>query len=185
MVNVIIEAAARILEDKGHSGFSTNAVAEQAGVSVGSLYQYFPSKDALIGALINRETSRLVDEAQQAAAIADGRKALSALVAACVSHQLRRPRLARLLDFEEARLPLDADTQRVKDLIRGIILQMMRRPELRRQPDPTIAAQDVMAIIKGIVDAAGAEGENDRQGLAERVERAIFGYLVSAPTSSR
>ena len=51
-VSAIVEAAARILEERGHEGFSTNAVAERAGVSVGSLYQYFPRKDAIYKRLI-------------------------------------------------------------------------------------------------------------------------------------
>ena len=46
-VAVILEAAARILESRGIEGYNTNAVAEKAGVSIGSLYQYFPGKDAL------------------------------------------------------------------------------------------------------------------------------------------
>ncbi|MGA7806842.1 TetR/AcrR family transcriptional regulator [Bradyrhizobium sp.] len=174
---VIVEAAARILEAHGHEGFSTNAVAERAGVSVGSLYQYFPEKDALIGALIVRETSRLIDDAEAAQAQATGRAALSALIIAAVGHQLRRPELARLLDFEEARLPFDAETQRVGDGFRAIAMAILARSDLPRQPDREIAAQDVMAIIRGIIDAAGVHGETDQRKLASRVQRAVFGYL--------
>src|SRR5271170_7397462 len=53
-VNVILEASARILESDGSRGFNTNSVAVKAGVSVGSLYQYFPNKDAILLALIQR-----------------------------------------------------------------------------------------------------------------------------------
>ena len=53
-VNAILEATARILVKEGFDKASTNRVAEVAGVSVGSLYQYFPSKDALVAALIAR-----------------------------------------------------------------------------------------------------------------------------------
>jgi len=42
---------------------STNAIAEQAGVSVGSLYQYFPSKQALVAALIRRQAQTDLDQA--------------------------------------------------------------------------------------------------------------------------
>ena len=52
-VNVILEASARILESEGLRGFNTNSVAVKAGVSVGSLYQYFPNKDAILLALID------------------------------------------------------------------------------------------------------------------------------------
>jgi AcrR family transcriptional regulator len=44
----ILQAAARVLRDEGPAAFNTNRVAERAGVSVGSLYQYFPNKAALL-----------------------------------------------------------------------------------------------------------------------------------------
>jgi AcrR family transcriptional regulator len=47
-VETIIEATTRIIESDGLAGLSTNRVAEVAGVSVGSLYQYFPNKEALV-----------------------------------------------------------------------------------------------------------------------------------------
>ncbi|PLP59219.1 TetR family transcriptional regulator [Mesorhizobium loti] len=50
-VDAIIEAGARILSEQGWAGFTTNKVAEAAGVSVGSLYQYFPDKVSLVGAI--------------------------------------------------------------------------------------------------------------------------------------
>src|ERR1700761_9502468 len=51
----IVEGAARILEKDGFEKFNTNAVAEKAGVSIGSLYQYFPNKDVLLAELMERE----------------------------------------------------------------------------------------------------------------------------------
>ncbi len=79
-VTAIIEASARILEEQGHGGFTTNAVAELAGTSIGTLYQYFPDKDALLGALIARETSRLVEEVEAASIVVAGRGALNGLI---------------------------------------------------------------------------------------------------------
>ncbi len=176
-VRVIVEAAARILEKHGHAGFSTNAVAACAGVSIGSLYQYFPGKEALIGALIARETAYLLEDVEAAKTLTTGSAALSAYIHASVAHQFRRPVLARLLDFEEARLPFDPETQRVSAQIRIVILNILARPDLPRQPDHDLATQDVMAMTKGMVDAAGAIGDADRMTLVRRVERAVFGYL--------
>ena len=51
----IIEAAAQILERHGPEGLNTNAVAERAGVSIGTLYQYFPDKHAILAAAARRE----------------------------------------------------------------------------------------------------------------------------------
>ena len=53
-VEAILGAATRIFLHRGFSRATTNAIAELAGVSVGSLYQYFPNKTALLGALKER-----------------------------------------------------------------------------------------------------------------------------------
>jgi AcrR family transcriptional regulator len=55
LVESAVEAAARVLSRFGYDAASTNRVAETAGISIGSLYQYFPNKDALIGAVIDKQ----------------------------------------------------------------------------------------------------------------------------------
>jgi AcrR family transcriptional regulator len=55
--DAILEAASQILERDGPRAFNTNAVAERAGVSVGTLYQYFPDKEAVLLAAAKREFS--------------------------------------------------------------------------------------------------------------------------------
>ncbi|MBI3556043.1 MAG: TetR/AcrR family transcriptional regulator [Deltaproteobacteria bacterium] len=54
LVETILTATTRILTKGGYETATTNRVAEIAGVSIGSLYQYFPNKEALIGAVIDR-----------------------------------------------------------------------------------------------------------------------------------
>jgi AcrR family transcriptional regulator len=56
-VTAILEGAAQVLEAGGLAAFTTNAVAERAGVSIGTLYQYFADKNALLRALAEREMS--------------------------------------------------------------------------------------------------------------------------------
>jgi AcrR family transcriptional regulator len=53
--DAIVEAAAQVLERDGPAGFSTASVAERAGVSIGTLYQYFPDKQAILLAAAERE----------------------------------------------------------------------------------------------------------------------------------
>src|SRR5580700_8543077 len=65
-VAVILEASARILESEGVRGFNTNAIAAKAGVSIGSLYQYFPNKDAIVLALIGSYEEGLHDAVLEA-----------------------------------------------------------------------------------------------------------------------
>jgi len=50
-VDQILEAAARVFAKRGYAGTTTNHIAERAGVSIGSLYQYFPNKDTILVAL--------------------------------------------------------------------------------------------------------------------------------------
>src|SRR5260370_17693253 len=58
-VDALLEATARILVKEGYDKASTNRIAEVAGVSIGSLYQYFPSKEALVAAVIDRHTQQV------------------------------------------------------------------------------------------------------------------------------
>ncbi|WP_293677498.1 TetR/AcrR family transcriptional regulator [uncultured Phenylobacterium sp.] len=55
-MDFVLEAAAQVLEATGEAGFNTNAVAERAGVSIGTLYRYFPDKTAILRTLAARET---------------------------------------------------------------------------------------------------------------------------------
>ena len=61
LVDAIVEASIRILERDGWPGLTTTAVARRAGVSVGSLYQYFPNREAIVVELLRRRTRRLVE----------------------------------------------------------------------------------------------------------------------------
>ncbi len=57
-VDALLEAAAQLLVAQGYEALNTNEIAERAGVAVGSLYQYFPNKDAILAALCRRQAER-------------------------------------------------------------------------------------------------------------------------------
>ncbi|MFL9872395.1 TetR/AcrR family transcriptional regulator [Paraburkholderia megapolitana] len=177
-VDAIVEAAARILETQGPSGYTTNAVAERAGVSIGSLYQYFPNRDALTAALIERETGTLLEQARSAAAEPTCAAVLGALIDAAIAHQMRRPALARVIDFEERRLPLGDRNLHVAQQLHRVIVEALGRPDAPAITDRETAAQDVLALAHGINDVAGERMETDAQSLRERVWIAVRGYLV-------
>ena len=69
-VQAMVQACARILERRGYAGLSTNAIAEVAGVSIGSVYEYFPGKDAIVARLVQ-------DMVAEARAMLEGRLALT------------------------------------------------------------------------------------------------------------
>ena len=108
-VEIILEAAAQVFGEAGYDEGTTNRIAERAGVSIGSLYQYFPNKNALLVALVEREVDagiermeRWLEEAREAPAPLP--ELLRTFVAALVELHRANPELHRLL-FEEASHP--------------------------------------------------------------------------------
>ena len=97
--DAIVEAAARILTDEGAGRLTTNRIATRAGVSVGSLYQYFPDKRSIVRALLERELARA--EALRPAVLDDAARDAAERVRAGVDWHLdvhaRHPELARVL----------------------------------------------------------------------------------------
>jgi AcrR family transcriptional regulator len=65
-IETIFEATAQILDRDGDGGLSTNTIAERAGFSIGTLYQYFPNKDAILIAMVEREKRRIVERVEAA-----------------------------------------------------------------------------------------------------------------------
>jgi AcrR family transcriptional regulator len=98
-VTAILEASAQLLEVGGLAAFTTNAVAERAGVSIGTLYQYFSNKQALLRALAERElnaTLAAVATALRGNPQASGEMRVRAMVRAIVNafHGRQRARKA-------------------------------------------------------------------------------------------
>ena len=176
-VEAILEGAAHILERHGLDAYTTNAIAARAGVSIGSLYQYFPTKDAVTVALIERERTELVRDALQALAQHDRCMALRQLIEVAVRHQLRRPALAALLDFEQHRLsavmPASGNGAAVHAALAGFLRGGY--PDAILAPEP--AASELMALVSALTDAAGRRGHVDANQLVARIEAAVLGYL--------
>jgi AcrR family transcriptional regulator len=176
-VAVIVEAAARILELNGFDGFNTNAIAEKAGVSIGSLYQYFPSKNALLSAIIERETAPLLGVSEELANIRGCETALRCYISASVRHQMRRPHLARLIDVAEKREMFNAQVSSTASRLQAVIEMILRLPDAPRVANRSVAAADLLAIMRSLIDAAGERGEAESIQLVRRVEGAVWGYL--------
>ena len=176
-VAVILEAAARILEGKGFEGFNTNAIAEKAGVSIGSLYQYFPSKTALLSAVIEREAEPLLAVEEELRGMEECAVALRSYIHASIRHQMRRPQLARLIDIAEKREIFADQVTGTANRLRAVVETILRLPDGPQVADRGAAADDVLAITRALVDAAGERGEGESISLLQRVEGAVWGYL--------
>jgi AcrR family transcriptional regulator len=99
-VDALVEATARILVKEGFDKASTNRIAEVAGVSIGSLYQYFPGKEALVAAVIERHQQEIMQtvRGELAEVLAQPvEKAVRKLVAVAIKAHRVDPKLHRVL----------------------------------------------------------------------------------------
>ena len=99
-VDALVEATARILVAEGFDKASTNRIAAKAGVSVGSLYQYFPCKEALVAAVLERHNRQLMQVARKTLAEVMSQpleNAVRKLVAVAVEAHSIDPKLHRVL----------------------------------------------------------------------------------------
>ncbi len=174
----ILEATAQILDADGLAGVTTNRVAERAGVSIGSLYQYFPSRDAILAELVRR--MRLSMSARLLAANAVARdlpleQAVPMLMEAAVHQYQAEPRLTAALEEAETRLPRSADVLAEKRRVRDAFVECLRN---RGVEQPEEAALDMIGMTRGMVMAARGAQEVDYASLRTRIARAAMGYLT-------
>jgi AcrR family transcriptional regulator len=92
IVAAIVEAGRRLLEAEGPSALTTNRIAERAGVSIGSLYRYFPNKEAIVSAIYDAETGREVAGLRTAPSWPIEAAPLPEALAMIVDYQLERHR---------------------------------------------------------------------------------------------
>ncbi|WP_026909439.1 TetR/AcrR family transcriptional regulator [Patulibacter minatonensis] len=151
-VDAIVEAAAQVFARHGYEAGTTNRIAERAGVSIGTVYQYFPDKDAILVALVEEHldgalaalTPLLTDLVVRSPPVEEG---IPRMLQALVELHRRHPALHRVL-FEEAPRPealrhrLDRTVGAAVDAVTGYLES---RPEVL-PPDRRLAAQLVVQI---------------------------------------
>lgn len=185
-VDTILSAAAHVFASLGYAGATTNKIAERAGVSIGSLYQYFPNKDSLLDALMAAHVQEGEDLLAQHGAAAFGQQSdLSAsvrqLVRTMVELHARDRALHRVL-FEEA--PLSRAMRRriesIEARVTALVEQYLRlviRPPL---PDPGLAAAIVVQTVEGLTHrlVVHGHGTTDVDRWVEEISTLILRYLT-------
>lgn len=185
-VDALIEATARILVRDGFDRASTNRIAQEAGVSVGSLYQYYPGKEALVAAVAERHAEDLMAVVRKAlAAVADQplEAATRRLVAAAIEAHRVDPKLHRVLAEQTPRTgalanveAFNSDTYRLfRTYLEG------RRDELR-VVDLEVAAFVCVTSIEALTHTAvlhRADLLSDEavETLVDEATRLVVGYL--------
>ncbi len=179
--DAILDAATHIIAKGGLAAFNTNAVAARAGVSIGSLYQYFPNKDALMVALIHRQQEQQLSSVQAAAATADHKDlpaTVRAIVRAAMFHHHSDALLASAIDHEEARLPIQAELDAY--LLRGgqLVRVLLDRFATDMGPiNPEHAARTLPALVRAASDAWANLSPPQVDRAEDEAVRAVLGYL--------
>ena len=186
-VTAILDAAARVLVERGYAATNTNVVAELAGVSEGSLYQYFPNKDALITALQQRHVRQMNEAAERVLALADDvdfATALNRAIGALVEAHLVEAGLHRVLERQLAGMETLDDHDEVERRMSDQILRLLKRyPDDVNVPDLRLATYVLMhslhALVHAVVDKRPS-GVSLKQVTKELV-RFTHLYLTTPP----
>lgn len=179
-VEAVIEAGARILSEQGWSGFTTNKVAEAAGVSIGSLYQYFPDKISLVGAIRQKHLDDSLTAVRKAQS---ERVPVTAFVEALISNIIEAhnsyPGLHRVLLDEAPGM----DTHDQNKPIEAQYLSYFTSAAETYQQQKTDVANETMGLIisdaiDGVVHNAARRGMLHKSEIREELIRIISLYLT-------
>ena len=187
----ILDAARATFEAHGYSHGSTNRIAAAAGLSVGSLYQYFPNKDAILVELVDAhiEAGTVALRAALADVLAtadDGPPSLPELIGATTSalvalHATDR-RLHRVL-FEEAPRPPEqlARLRALEAELTGTVAALLAGHPDVQVADPAVAARLVIDTVESLVHRVATD---DASGIADdvlatEITRMIVAYLTA------
>jgi AcrR family transcriptional regulator len=185
-VDALVEATARILVREGFDKASTNRIAEKAGVSVGSLYQYFPTKEALVAAVIDRhqqDLRRVVDNALIKAAALPLEQAVRMLVGVAIKSHRVDPKLHYVLAEQIPRTgklkDVDALVQQSYAMFRAYL---ERRHDETREVEPELAAFVCVTTIEALAHAAVLHhpefiSDKATETLVDEATRLIVRYL--------
>ncbi|MEZ4443901.1 MAG: TetR/AcrR family transcriptional regulator [Polyangiaceae bacterium] len=185
IVDAIVVATEELLVSEGYA-LTTNAVADRAGVSIGSLYQYFPDKHALVAEVARRVEQRGLELAMEAAARtdadADPRAITSEWVDIMLSPRLGSIALRRALLYEvppvwaaDAAAPTDGA---VEAMLAALIAA---RPDAFREVDPHTLAFVAYHAVEGVVECVLIERPQQFGARALRDELFRLAWSFAAP----
>lgn len=180
-IEVVLEAAARVLADHGYAAASTNRIAERAGVSIGTLYEYFADKDAVFEALIERELAAIVAairgvEIDPAAPVDE---VLARVLAAAMGAMHHGPELVRSLE----QVP-GARFQRRLGEARRVVIEFARALLAAHRDELRVADLDLAAfVLVSAAEGVGANATSDvfDQRLARELTTLLRRYLTGGP----
>ncbi len=187
-VDAILQAAARIFAERGLGGGTTNHIAALAGVSVGSLYEYFPNKDAILVAVVERQLEAMIRDVQEhllsARSGPDSAEPLDALLRRFVLAMLevheREPDLYRTAASEAPHPPaLDACVLQMEQVLAHVLKDLLDERAELDLPDTDTVAHLIFQTTEALTHRYVHYGihELEREAFVKEVVTLLDAYL--------
>ncbi len=172
-VEAVLEATVQVLLEVGKGRLTTTRVAARAGVSVGTLYQYFPNKSALLQAALRRHLDAVADAVEAACRAQRGaslRTMATALVEAFLAAKMHTPRASVALYAVSA----DLDGMRIRQEM-GVrfnraVARMLASAREPLNTDPQLMATMLQGAMAGVSQRLLESGAAEKQIEAVRRE---------------
>jgi AcrR family transcriptional regulator len=182
----ILAAAARVFAEYGYAAGTTNRIAEQAKISIGSLYQYYPNKDAILAELISRHLETGLAAVQRL--MAGGLPAslvdiMRGFVRAAVENHLDDPQLLRVIAEEapRSRELLDRVAGHERERIEFLRNLLDNHPE-NRVADTRTAARLIVTTLELVVHKMiAAPDPVDLTSFENEMVAMLTRYLTARP----
>ena len=192
-VGLMLEAATRILDKQGLAGLTTNRVAEVAGVSIGTVYQYFNDKSELVDALAEREVQALTDSILAALigpAPDEPGGRVRAIVRAALHAYGGRTGVHRLLvEHLLARggsTPLPGMREAiVRMMSEGGLVAFDQRVRSLSRADAFVLTHSVGGVIRALLAAPAQVDAAQRQAIEDVLVRLVVTLIEAPPAAPR
>jgi AcrR family transcriptional regulator len=185
----IFEATIQVLLALGASRLTTTKVADRAGVSVGTLYQYFPNKQALLSALLKRHLEQVVIAVEQACVSARGKSVdimAASIVDSFIDAKFERPELSRVLYSVAAELGGQSIVAAMMQRTQLALCDLLASHESVRFGDlklvSFVIATSVVGPVQALLAAEASAGMQD--AIRQHLRKMIHAYLQSASTQT-
>ena len=184
-VEAIFDAAAQILSEKGYAQTTTDRIAEKAGISIGSLYQYFPNKDSIMLGIIERhiqEMNAFVEEmisAIQSSGIIT-RQMINNFAKLMIEHHDKEPELHRVL-FEESPQPqsIKAAINKAEKRAANGLTEVFKKSSEGNKKNPELSIRIAVRTIEALTHWYVLEANDDipEDDFIDELAEMINGYL--------
>jgi AcrR family transcriptional regulator len=177
-VAALLDAGAAVFAEKGYEAATMTEIAERAGAAIGSLYQFFPSKEALAEALFDRFAERWAASFARVEARAPGRSARE-LADLFIDHKLRqRTDRDAAIALSSAVAGIVERRKPLGDALRGRIAAILSAGNSALGPDEAAAAAIIVNQVMKMVPALASADDDRATALVSEARKLMALYIA-------